>query len=902
VLPSRTGGPGHAHVNLGARNAQVRAVSQGCRLARTGGVGRHASSEEIWHLGGRDGIGSPQAGSEALNPSRNAVSNRRWQPRSSPDGAMYISRMQRLSSALLFGFLALSSATAASAQEQVGPCSFPEAIEIRGNSRVTTEQIRGTAGLMPRQQVAYTDVQRAIRALFGTGQFDDVAVDCVLDAEQRATLTIAVRERPVLADFTIVGTDRVSHRDVGERLDLPVGVPLDPARLATALARADSLYESRGYYLATITPETTVVDEGRIRIRYVVDEGRRLAISGIRIIGNQQISDSDIIGAMRTKPEGFLFTRRGEFSELEYAQDLNERIPSLYGSRGFIDFRVVSDTLIVDRDIGKGLIELQVTEGPRYVIGTFEILGNRRFQTDALRQFYPFGDEGPTLVQRTARIVGRGTRNPPNTFDEVRWDAAHERIMEAYSNEGYIYARVNPIVERVPGEGTVRTVNLRWEIEESTPAIINRIDIAGNDYTSETCIRQQLVIIPGQVFNRNALIRSYQNIANLNFFETPLPAPDTRPAGEEGDVDITFNVTEKRTGNLNFGASMGQGTGLGGFIGVDQPNLFGRCKRAQVNWQFGRYINDFQGTYSDPNIQQTRISGALTAYHTRARFRIADLGQSTRTGGQLQFGFPVPRSFFSRIFVSYGGESVRYKDENQTLLGSVAGATCRSCFRSTLGLTGTHDTRIGLPFPTDGGLQTLAAQFNGGPLGGTADFQRYTTELHSYAPLARFGNPVFAGQSIELVFGLKARAGALFGDVGPFFYSQAFTVGGTQFGEQLRGYEEFSITPEGFDPSAGATSARRGSFGNAYFTGTAEVGLRVSQMLYFHTFFEGGNVWAHPRGFNPTRLFRSVGVGAAVISPLGPIGIDLGYALDRFDLQGRRDPGWKMHFKLGQMF
>jgi outer membrane protein insertion porin family len=807
--------------------------------------------------------------------------------------------MQRLSSVLLFGFLAISAS--AGAQEATGPCSFPEAIEVRGNARLTEDQIRGTAGLTPRSQIAFTDVQRAIRALFGTGQFDHVAVDCVLDTEQRATLVVVVSERPVLTDFTIEGVDRVSLRDVRERLELPVGQPLDPARLTLALARVDSLYEARGYYLARVTPETTVVDEGRIRIRYLVDEGRRLAISGIRIVGNQQVPDADIIGAMRTKPEGFLFTRRGEFNELEFAQDLNDRIPTLYGSRGFIDFRILSDTLIVNREIGKGLIELHVSEGPRYRVGSFEILGNRRFPTDALRRFYPFDDESRSIAQRLP-FVG-GPANPPGIFDERRWEDAHQQVVEAYSNEGYIYAAVHPIVERVPGEtGAVRTVNLRWEIEERSPAIINRIDIAGNDYTSETCIREQLVLAPGQVFNRNALIRSYQNIANLNFFETPLPAPDTRPAGEEGDVDITFNVREKRTGNLNFGASMGQGTGIGGFIGVDQPNLFGRCKRAQVNWQFGRYINDFQGTYSDPNIQQTRISGALTGYHTRARFRIADLGQSTRTGGQVQFGFPVPRSFFSRFFVSYGGESVRYTDENSTLLGTIAGAERSRFFRSTLGLTGTHDTRIGLPFPSDGGLQTFTAQFNGGPLGGTANFQRYTTELHSYAPLARFGNPVFTGRPIELLVGLRARGGAVFGDVGPFFYSQAFTVGGTQFGEQLRGYEEFSITPGGFDPQGGETQARRESFGNAYFTGTAEIGLRLSQMLYFHTFFEGGNVWASPRAFNPTRLFRSVGVGAAVISPLGPIGIDLGYALDRYNLQGQRDPGWKLHFKLGQLF
>ena len=67
-------------------------------------------------------------------------------------------------------------------------------------------------------------------------------------------------------------------------------------------------------------------------------------------------------------------------------------------------------------------------------------------------------------------------------------------------------------------------------------------------------------------------------------------------------------------------------------------------------------------------------------------------------------------------------------------------------------------------------------------------------------------------------------------------------------------------------------------------------------------FFEAGNVWGHPREFDPTRLFRGAGFGAAVVSPLGPIGIDLGYGFDRLDTLGRPAPGWKLHFKLGQIF
>jgi outer membrane protein insertion porin family len=796
----------------------------------------------------------------------------------------------------------MAAGSPALAQENApGACTTPDTIAVSGIARVTDETVRSSAGLAARTTLNYRDVQRAIKALFATGQFDDVQVLCsVPPATPRITLTIAVHERPVLSAFTVTGPDRVSPKDVRDRLSLVTGRPLDPAALAHAVERTDSLYESKGYYLARVKVDSIAEPGNKIRIEFTVEEGRRLAISGLRVTGNTRVSAEDIASAMQSKPEGFFWFRKGEFDDSKYAADLSEKIPQLYSSRGFIDFRILSDSLIIDRDAGKAVIDLAVSEGPRYRIGTFEVLGNRRFSTTEIEEFYPFSNETQTLAQRATGLI-RGThRNPEGTFDASRWESGEQKLRDAYNDEGYIYARIRPVVERQPGGDSVRVVNLRWEIDEASPAIVNRIDIEGNDFTYESCIREQVVLAPGQVFNRNYLLRSYQNISNLNFFEAPMPAPETRPVGDQGDVDIIFRVKEKRTGNVNFGASTGQGTGVGGFIGLDQPNLLGRCKRAQLQYQFGRYINDFNATYTDPNIRQTRISGSLTAYHTASRYTIADLGRTTRTGAQVQVGFPVPGSLYSRVLVSYGGEGVSYGGEG--LLATVENR-CDNCFRSTLGFTASHDTRLGLPFAAEGGSQTFNAQFNGGPLGGTASFQRYTTELKSYAPIGGVGVASLGSAPMTFVIGLTARAGAVFGNPGPFFYSQSFSLGGTQYGEQLRGYEEFSITPAGFNQFAESGSGvQRQSFGNAFFTGTAELGLRVSQSLYLNSFFEGGNVWDRPRQFDPTRLFRSFGFGAAIVSPLGPIGVDLGYGLDKLDINGRPAPGWKFHFKLGQFF
>ena len=105
-----------------------------------------------------------------------------------------------------------------------------------------------------------------------------------------------------------------------------------------------------------------------------------------------------------------------------------------------------------------------------------------------------------------------------------------------------------------------------------------------------------------------------------------MPPPTTNPANEQGDVNLVFNVKEKRTGNVNFGASVGQGTGVGGFVGFDQPNLFGECKRGSLQWQFGRYISDFNLSYTDPRIRQSNVSGTISLYKQRSRFIIRDIG------------------------------------------------------------------------------------------------------------------------------------------------------------------------------------------------------------------------------------------------------------------------------------
>jgi outer membrane protein insertion porin family len=127
-------------------------------------------------------------------------------------------------------------------------------------------------------------------------------------------------------------------------------------------------------------------------------------------------------------------------------------------------------------------------------------------------------------------------------------------------------------------------------------------------------------------------------------------------------------------------------------------------------------------------------------------------------------------------------------------------------------------------------------------------------------------------------------------------------MGGVQQGETLRGYDEFTITPGGYVTDGRALQARRESFGKAFMSATAEVGARISQTVYTSVFFDAGNVWRNAQDFNPTRMFRGAGAGIALVTPLGPLGLDYAYGFDKLDAFGKPDPGWKLHFKLGQIF
>ncbi len=777
----------------------------------------------------------------------------------------------------------MAVALAAPARAQQDQTTVIDSVAVTGNSRITRAAIIATANIQLGQSISFRDVQRAINALYATRQFADIQVfQGTIGGKE--VLQFVVTERRILDNWTVRGPEKLSERRVRGRIRLIPGLPYDPAAAARSRASIDSLYEDEGYFQTQVELREIELEDGTLQVVFDVNEGRRVTVSRIAIEGNDLFDDGEIVSHMNTTPEGFWWFQSGELDEEELDRDIRERIPAFYASRGYIDFQVVSDTLIVNEETGKATIALTVFEGEPYKIGTFEIIGNRQFSTEELETFYPFKGRA-------------GDVDGDPVFDQDKWDEATGQLQTLYMNSGYIYAQVASPTQRRTTDDRGKVVDLRWQIVERQPAIVNKILIRGNTVTHEDVIRRAIVMVPGDVIRQAALIRSYQNISNLGFFEQPLPTPRTVRANQQGDIDIIFDVEERHTGNINFGATVGQGTGIGGFIGLAEPNLFGLGKRVAIQWQFGRNINDINVSYSDPAVKGTMTSATVAAHSSRVRYTIADLGRIKSRGLSLQLGFPLFSSRYTRLLTTY---SIAQSDFDSPSLQTRF--TCDNCVLSTISVGIVRDTRIDLPYPSAGLLHRFIVQQSGGPLGGSANFRRLTFEGRWYTPLKSLGTGQGLTSPMKLILGLGTQAGWIWGDPGPHF-RQLFSMGGVQFGIPLRGYDEFSITPNGFDPTAsGRNASSVNAFAQSYFAVKGEVGLRLSQAIYVSTFIDAGNVWAKAGQFDPTRLFRGAGFGLSMITPLGPIGLDYAYGFDRVDLSGNPKPGWKLHFKIGNFF
>ena len=791
----------------------------------------------------------------------------------------------------LLAFLAtLLPATQAYAQQQGGSIEpvVLDSVDVEGNIRQADLTILAMGGLNRGSAYTIFDIQRATKDMWATGNFKDIQVRVEGDIGGHVTLVWEVDEQDLLRNVAITGLTSVDPDEVTDTTRLNAGFPYSPNAVIEAMAFIRSQLAAKGIPFANIVERIErVPDRGKEIILYLdVEEGTRVTVADVTFSGNTVFSTSELRGAMSVRPEGFWWWRSGSYAREKFDEDLQVGLPDYYASRGYLDFTVLGDSLVIDPVTGKTRLEISVDEGQQYRLRGFTIAGNSEFSTEELQLSFQ--------TERSGLFAGSDSDDADQlpVFDNARFQEATGEVGERYQNEGYLYSQVVPFVRKTPAEeGEAPTVDVGWTIEEGPQAYIGRVNIVGNEYTYERVIRDKIFILPGDVYSQERIIQSFQSVSSLGFFEVPMEVPDIVPT-ENGDVDVTFTVTEKPTGAVNFGTSVGGGTGgLSGFLGYDQPNLFGKGKSGSLRWDFGEFLNSQTLSYADPGVFESLVSASVNLFNARDRFISFRSGRRRRIGGEVRLGFLIPGARFTRFFTGYGLSRTKLTLQSGGLDTSLFGRPPGT--QSTLSLGLTRNTLNHPLFPTVGSRQSVNIAFTGGPLGGDGRFVKYTADGNWWLPIGVAGGAAGGGSGTTFALGMTMRLGAIQGNSDPFPFDR-FWMGGVQFGQQLRGYDETTITPLGFFEDRSRAIRDIDRLGSAFFSMTTEIAMRMGAQMSVSIFMDAGNVWRNAAEIDPTRLFRGAGVGIQLVTPFGPIGADYGYGFDK------TTPGWQLHFRLGQ--
>jgi outer membrane protein insertion porin family len=758
-------------------------------------------------------------------------------------------------------------------------------LAVQGNKTISESSVKVQSGLMEGKQITQENISEAIQRLWKLNMFSDIKILLDKESEAGIFLIIKVEEYPRLEKFEVKGNKKIKKSKFDEELNLISGKVLTASLIADIKRKVQDLYIKEGYLLAEIEPEISDGSkENSKNLTLKIKEGKCVRIKDIEFIGNENFTDRRLRRALKeTHRRNLFILRTGEYDETKYAED-KENLRTFYRNEGYRDFRIESDSISYTQDKKRMILTLAVYEGPRYKYRNINFSGNTVYTTEQLNLLL-------------------GIKPGDYYNDEDLQKAVYDRINGAYMDRGYLFFQIIPLEVPVSED----EIDITFEITENSIVSINQINIYGNDRTNENVIRRELKMYPGDIFSREALMRSQNEVYMLNFFANV--TPDVVPVSEDA-VDIEMTVEEKSGNQANLSFSISQTYGLVGGGGFTFNNFRGRGQQLSIAYQQGTsysyssysYVpyKSMSLSFTDPWLFDTpNLVGASVTYTERGSstssyyypYDLTVMGGSLRWGRRLRW----PDNYF-RISWSFGAYKKKYSDVDEDYLEDVLEGRSRT---TSIGLTQviSRDSRDRPEFPTMGSAFTWSSSLTGGPFGGTEHFTKNTFNLDYYMPTIW---KLVLYNHVEFGVIKRLKSGSL---VPP---DERFIMGGSGmiYGTALRGYDDNEVGPSYYYggyyyPYGGETMLK--------YTCEYRVPISNNPTIYALAFAEAGNVWKYLRNTDPFDLKRSVGVGVRFYMPaLGLLGVDFGYGFDDIDQEGStgygKPEGWQTHFIFGTSY
>ncbi|MCD8265563.1 MAG: outer membrane protein assembly factor BamA, partial [Prevotellaceae bacterium] len=405
------------------------------------------------------------------------------------------------------------------------------------------------------------EITRAVKRYWRNGLFSNVSIRVDSIVSDSAYLHIELAQRPRISEINYNGLKKSEREDMESKLGLVKENQMTPNTIDRAKILAKKYFDDKGYKNATIDvvmrddaskPDHVIVDVN-------IDKKDKVKVNHIYITGNSNLSDKKIKGTLLKK--GTLKTlherhnlgswfHSKKFVDTKYDEAKNNLVDK-YAELGYRDALILSDS-VAPHDEKSVNIYIEVEEGQKYYIRNIDWVGNTLYQTDDLNYL---------LGMKRGDVYNRKLLNDRLSNDE-------DAIGNLYYNNGYVFYQLDPVETHIDGD----SVDLEMRIFEGSQAYISHVRIFGNDRVYENVIRRELRNKPGDLFSKEALERSYREIASMGHFDAESIDPKVEPNYEDGTVDISWGLTPKSSDQIEFSLGYGQ-TGVIGKIGLRLSNF-----------------------------------------------------------------------------------------------------------------------------------------------------------------------------------------------------------------------------------------------------------------------------------------------------------------------------------------
>ncbi len=727
--------------------------------------------------------------------------------------------------ALLLGPFTALAQTPTPADRQI----LVKEIGVQGNRRVQEAVILGRVSAKIGTPFVANRTAEDIRAVFALGFFDDVQVK-VEDFEGGVKLTYMVVERPFVRDILFAGNKKEDSATLQEKIDLKLGSVYNPVEVNRGADKLKDFYETEGYFEVGITPEVEKLPDGDVTVTYRIAEGRRISIDQIVIEGAQGLTPKQVKSAMDTQEREYIILR-GTVQRQRLDEDV-DRIIQLYNDYGYVQARVESSDIQIDREKARATIRIVVVEGPQFKVGGVDVAGNAVLPMEEIRK---------RIELKSGDVFSRSKLR-----DSVKG------ITDLYSAIGRASADVSPnTLQDTPG----RLVNIVFEIIEGPETYVERINIAGNTRSEEKILRREIPMAEGDLFTSQKLARAKQRLTNLNYFDKV--EAKTAPGSAKDKIIVNIDVTEKPTGLFSIGGGYSSQDGVLGTLDLSQRNFLGKGWEVFLRLRGGQNLQTGTIGFTEPWLFDQPLAAGFDIFNTR---RILPDYTVNSLGGDIRLGHPLGE--YSRWNAVYRVSQDKISDVNP--LGSPELISQEGTHLTSLvGLSLSRDTRDSVYDPTRGGTASIGVDFAG--IGFGEKFARSVLTTTYFQPMPW----------LEHVLSFRFMAGYSFGwskDPVPLF--ERFYLGGSN---SLRQFKSLQVSPKD------DTGTRIG--GNIEALGTVEYQIPLFFGIKAAVFYDVGQVWgpdiSQGTKFDIGDLRHGMGAGLRWNSPFGPIRVDYGIKLDQ---------------------